>query len=113
MKTLAIILLSFLVTVPVLSQNPLQRQQLSGYVNPDEIVSIAEHVSFSQAIEILSKVSELNTGKRILLTTPILDPIGIEINKMPYRKALLIIVQYHNMVFEEREEVIVVTNRST
>jgi len=113
MKTLAIILLSFLLTVPALSQNPLQEQQLRGYVNPEEIVSIAEHVQFGQAIEILSKVSERNTGKRILLTTPTVEPIGIEINKMPYRKALLIIVQYHNMVFEEREDVIVVKNRAT
>ena len=112
MKTLTIILLSFLLTAPVLSQNQLQKQQLSGYVNPDEIVSLAEHIPFDQAIEILSKVSERNTGKRIVLTTPIVDPIGIEIDKMPFRKALLIIVQYHNMIFEEREEVIVVKHAS-
>jgi len=113
MKTLTIIFLSFLLTVSVLSQNQLQKQQLSGYVNPDEIVSLAEHIPFDQAIEVLSKVSEKNTGKRIVMTSPISDPIGIEIDKMPFRKALLIIVQYHNLVFEEREEVIVVKAKST
>ena len=51
-----------LITAPLLGQNELEKR-LSQFVNPDEIVSLAEHINFDKAIEVLSKVSKNNTGR--------------------------------------------------
>lgn len=59
-------------------------------------------------MEILSQISEKKTGKRIISTAEVVTPIGVEINKLPYMKALVIIIQYNNLVFEEKENVIIV-----
>ncbi len=110
MKRLAIIIL-FLVTAPLCAQIDLQ-QKMSGYVNPQEQVTISETVPFNQAIEILSKVSEKITGKKIVSTVSIDAPIGVMIDKMAYKKALVVIVQYQNLMFEEGESVIVVKKKT-
>ena len=110
MKRLAIILLLVL-SANLTAQVDLQ-QQLSGYVNPQELVTISETVPFSQAIAILSKVSEKITGKKIISTVQLDAPIGVMIDKMAYKKALVIIVQYQNLVFEEGESVIVVKKKT-
>jgi len=110
MKRLALIFL-FIITASVSAQVDLQ-QQLSGYVNPQEQVTISETVPFYAAIEILSKVSEKISGKKIIATIRIDAPIGVMIDKMAYKKALLIIVQYHGLIFEEGESVIVVKKKA-
>jgi general secretion pathway protein D len=110
MKRLAIIFL-FIVTASLNAQIDLE-QQLSGYVNPQEQVTISEATSFNQAIQILSRVSEKISGKKIVSTVMIDSPIGIAINKIAYKKALVIIVQYHNLIFEEGESVIVVKKKT-
>ncbi len=109
MKRLVLIFLFFL-TASAVAQVDLQ-QQLSGYVNPQEQVTISETVPFYAAIEILSKVSEKISGKKIIATIKIDAPIGVMIDKMAYKKALLIIVQYHGLIFEEGESVIVVKKK--
>jgi len=110
MKRLTIIFL-FILTAGLNAQIDLE-QQLSGYVNPQELVTISEAVPFSQAIAILSKVSEKISGKKIVSTVVNDNPIGVLINKIAYKKALVIIVQYHNLMFEEGESVIVVKKKS-
>lgn len=87
------------------------KDKLKGYVNPEEIVSLSETLPFNQAIEILSKVSEKVTGKKIVTTANIASPIGFEIDKMAYKKALFIIVQYANLIIEETESVLVVKKK--
>ncbi len=57
---------------------------------------------------LLSKVSESTTGKRIVSTVVSENPIGIEIESMPYDKALFMIVQYNGYLMEEKEDVIIV-----
>lgn len=109
MKRLALIFL-FILTAGLSAQVDIQ-QQLSGYVNPQEQVTISETVPFSAAIEILSKVSEKISGKKIVSTVKLDTPIGVLIDKMAYKKALLIIVQYHGLIFEEGESVIVVKKK--
>src|SRR5574338_515751 len=66
---------------------------------------------FNQAIELLSKVSEKFTGKNIVSTVDSKDPIGIEINNMPYDKALVVIVQYAGLMYDEKEDVIVIKKK--
>lgn len=110
MKSLKIfIALTFLI-LSVNAQNYLEKE-LSGYTNPDELVTLSETIPFNKAVDVLSKVSEKLTGKKIVSTMQIETPIGIQIDKMPYMKALLIIVQYNNLQFEERAEVIVISSK--
>jgi type IV pilus assembly protein PilQ len=111
MKKTFAILLMLLVAVPVLGQRDLEKR-LSQFVNPNEIVSLAEHIPFDKAISVLSKVSKMNTGKEIVLSTSYSEPIGIEITRMPYMRALNIIVNYHDMVYLEEEDVIIVKPES-
>lgn len=102
-------ILNFLIASFILAQNQQELQrQLKGYINPDEIVTLSETIPFSQAIEILSRMSEKFHGKPITSAVTINEPIGIEINKIPYTKALTIIVQYKNLMLEEKQDVIIV-----
>ncbi len=107
MKTTLALLISFLFTIPIFGQKNLEKR-MKQYVNPEEIVTLAENIPFDKAIEVLSKVSQKTTGKEIILTSDYTDPIGIEITKLPFKRALNIITQYHDMVYEETADNIVV-----
>jgi Flp pilus assembly secretin CpaC len=108
MKNFTIYLvLSLFLVIQVFPQKYWERR-FKTYQNPDELVTMSENLPFSQAMELLSKVSESTTGRRIVSTIQKDDPIGIEIDNMPYDKALVIIVQYAGLQFETKEDVIVV-----
>ena len=108
MKNFTIYLvLSLFLVIQVFPQKYWERR-FKTYQNPDELVTMSENLPFGQAIELLSKVSESTTGRRIVSTIQKDDPIGIEIDNMPYDKALMIIVQYAGLQFETKEDVIVV-----
>ena len=83
-------------------------KRLSGYVNPDELVTLSQSIPFDQAVGVLSKVSEKLTGKKIVSLAGTTAPIGITIEQMSYKRALKIITQYNNLVYEEREDVTVI-----
>lgn len=107
MKTTLALLLSFLIAIPIAGQKEVEKR-MQQYVNPNEIVTLGEHISFDQAIDVLSKVSLKTTGKEIVLTSQMTEPIGIAIEKLPFKRALNIICQYHDMVYEETDENIIV-----
>lgn len=108
MKTItSILILVFVLIGDVLPQQRLEKQ-FKTFRNPDELVTLSQSLPFNEAIALLSKVSEMTTGKRIVSTIDSKDPIGIEIEGMPYDKALLVIVQYNGYIFEETEDVIIV-----
>jgi len=110
MKNLIILFAICLFSMPILAQRELENS-LSDYINPDELVSIAEYTPFDNAVEVLSQISERKTGKKIVSTAGLTAPIGVEINKLPYMKALVIIVQYNNLEFEEKENIILVRKK--
>lgn len=110
MKTINTLLIFIAFSITVMAQAGLERE-LTGYKNPEELVSLSQNIPFNQAIEVLSTVSEKLTGKKIVTTAPISDPIGIEITNMQYWKALILITQYANLMYEERENVIVVKRK--
>ena len=110
MKKITLLLILLLVS-PLFGQSEIEKR-LSQFVNPNEIVSLAEHISFDKAIEVLSKVSKLNTGKSIKQSGNYAEPIGIEITRMPYMRALNIIVNYHDMMYTEDADVILVKPES-
>ncbi len=105
----------FLLIVILVSQTLLPQQwmenQLKSYRNPDELVTMAATLSFNQAIELLSKVSESVTGRRIVSTFKSDDPINIEIQSMPYDKVLLMITQMNGLIYETKEDVIIVKSK--
>lgn len=102
MKKILIILVLLGLAVPISAQIDL-KDKLKGSINPEEIVSLSETLPFNQAVEVLSKVSEKLTGKKIVSLVPLTNPIGVEIDKMPYKKALFIVVQYNNLLVEETD----------
>lgn len=108
MKTYALTIVAILLFVSQVFSQQYWERRFKTYTNPDELVTLAQTLPFNQAIELLSKVSESTTGKRIVSTVDKKEPIGIEIENMAYDKALVIVVQYNGLVFEEREDVIVV-----
>lgn len=110
MKALLVYLMLIVTALPAFSQKQLEKQ-LSGQVSPEELITLSENIPFDQAVEVMSGMSERLTGKKIVSTVKLSTPIGIEIDRMPYMKALLIIVQYNNLVYEERETVIVVKSK--
>jgi len=112
MKKLFIIcmLVGLTVTFETQAQADLQ-QKLKGYVNPEELVTLSETIPFTQAIEVMSKVSEKLTGKKIVCTANLTTPIGVEIEKMSYKKALIIIAQFNNLTVEETENATVVKRK--
>ncbi|MDR3667510.1 MAG: hypothetical protein P4L35_11765 [Ignavibacteriaceae bacterium] len=84
---------------------------LSGEYNPLEIISIDENAGFDQAVKMLSSVSEKITGKSIISTVSISAPIGVEIRRMPYLTALNLIVNTKNLMYEEKENSIVIKTK--
>ncbi len=111
MKTFTITLL--LILGLALQSYPQQylEKEFKGYTNPEELVTMSASLPFNQAIDLLSRVSEKFTGKNIVSTINSEAPIGIEINNMPYDKALVVVVQYNGFAYEEKENVIVVKKR--
>lgn len=107
MKIIIILLLVFLNLEYSSAQENLEKK-LSGEYNPLELVSISQNAVFNQAIKMLSAVSELVTGKNIVSTVDIGNAIGVEIKKMPYKDALNLIVNAMNLMYEEKENSIVI-----
>jgi len=94
----------------ILPQEFLEKQ-FKGYRSPDELITLSANVSFNQAVALLSKVSESVSGKRILSTVELDQPIGIEITNMAYDKALVVLVQYAGLTYEEKEDIIVIKRK--
>lgn len=108
MKTILYSLLIVLMFIGNLFPQKYWERRLKDYNNPDELVTMSQSLPFSEAIALLSKVSESTTGKRIVSTVVSDKPIGLEIENLPYDKALFMIVQYNGYVIEEKEDVIVI-----
>lgn len=108
MKTVIYSLLLIFMFIGNIFPQKYWERRLKDYNNPDELVTLSQSLPFNEAIALISKVSESTTGKRIVSTVVSDNPIGIEIESMPYDKALFMIVQYSGLVMEEKEDVIIV-----
>lgn len=108
MKTLIYsLLITILFIGNVLPQKYWERR-FKDVNNPDELVTLSQSLPFNEAVALLSKVSESTTGKKIVSTYNSDNPIGLEIESMPYDKAMVLIVQYNGLIFEEKEDVIII-----
>lgn len=108
MKTVIYSLLLIFMFIGNIFPQKYWERRLKDYNNPDELVTMSQTLPFNEAIALLSKVSESTTGKRIVSTVTSDQPIGFEVESMPYDKALFMIVQYNGFLIEEKEDVIVV-----
>lgn len=90
------------------AQKTILEKTLSRNYSPEETVTLSESLPFSKAIEILSQISQRNIGKKIVSTAGLSEPIGIRVENTYFMKALSIIVQYNNLMFEEQPNVIIV-----
>ena len=112
MKTIITsIILALFVALPALSQQYLEND-LKEYTNPNELVTMSSDLPFNKAIELLSKVSESTTGKKIVSTVDSDKPIGVEIQNMRYDKALVVITQMAGLVYEDKDNLIVVKHKN-
>jgi type IV pilus assembly protein PilQ len=109
-KFIMLLLFIALGTLTVFSQQYLERQ-FKGYTNPDELVTMSANLPFDQAVNLLSKVSESIKGKRIVSTFQSSDPIQLEIENMQYEKALVVLVQFRGLIYEEKEDVIIIKKK--
>jgi len=109
--TMKSFLFALIFTVQILPQEYLEKQ-FTGYRSPDELITLSANVSFNQAVALLSKVSESVSGKRILSTVDLDQPIGIEINNMAYDKALIVLIQYAGLTYEEKEDVVIIKRKN-
>jgi len=108
MKNLITIIILFLaLTARIFSQEYLEKS-LKSYQNPDELVTLSSSVTFNQAINLLSKVSEKTTGRKIVSTVKLDTAIGVELKNMNYFKALVVLTKMAGLVFEETPDVIVI-----
>ena len=113
MKTLLFtFILTIILTFQIFSQDYLQKT-LQTYQNPEELVTLSSTVPFSQAIDLLSKVSEKITGKPIVSNVEIDTSIGIEIKNMNYYKAMVVLVKMAGLVYEEKPDVIIIKKSSS
>ncbi len=95
------------VSTLVFSQDYLEKT-LSSYQNPNELVTLSSNLSFNQAINLLSKVSQKTTGRKIVSTVRIDTSIGIQIKNMNYMKALVVLAKMNGLVYSQKPDVIVV-----
>jgi type IV pilus assembly protein PilQ len=110
MKAIYTVIIVLILVGNTFSQEQLEKK-LSGEYSPLELVSITAYAGFDQAIKMLSAVSELVTGKSIISTVSIPNPIGVEIIKMPYMEALNLITYSFGLTYEIKETSILVRKR--
>ena len=106
-----IIILSLALTVQIFSQEYLEKS-LKSSQNPDELVTLSASVTFNQAIDLLSKVSEKSTGQKIVSTVRIDSAIGVELKNMNYFKALTVLTKMAGLVYEEKPELIIIKRQA-
>jgi type IV pilus assembly protein PilQ len=102
-----IVILSLAISIQIFSQTYLEKT-LKTYQNPDELVTLSASVTFGQAIDLLSKVSERSTGRKIISTVQIDTVIGVELKNMNYLKALVVLTKMAGLVYEERPDLIII-----
>lgn len=112
MKRRLYFLLMMLLLFPSLTASQtLQEKELRGYTPPDELITLSANIPFNQALELISTISENKSGRKIVSSFERTEPIGVEIKNISYDKALIIIVQYANLIIETKDDLIVVKRK--
>lgn len=110
-KNILICLIAIFMVINISAQKTVTEKILTRNYTQEEVVTLSETISFAEAIDFLSGISEKFTGKKIANTSGINIPIGLVIEKQYYKQALYLIANYHNLTVDERENVIVVMRK--
>lgn len=110
MKYLIHILL--LINIAVSAQNIFEKS-LNDYVDPATLVTLSENIPFDEAVAIINKVSLTQTGKKIVSRLSYTDPIGITVTNQDYLKALYMLVKFHGFIYEETDDLIIISQPSS
>ncbi|MBZ0199853.1 MAG: type II and III secretion system protein [Ignavibacteriaceae bacterium] len=105
------LLLIIVLASSILFPQQWMENQIKSYHNPDEMVTLASTLTYNQAIDLLSKVSERTSGRKIVSAYQSDDPIGIELTNVHYEKALLALVNMKGLIYEIKEDLIVVKSK--
>ena len=98
--------------IPLLTAQSYLEKTLGKKYGPDELITMSPALPFDQAIILLSKISEKTAGIKIVLTTENTSPIGVEIENMYYLKAFDIIVKYAGLIYERKDDMIIVKKQN-
>ncbi len=90
---------SIILVVQIQAQQELPRD----YIPKEEIVSLNSNLNFADALDILSEYSINFASKPIFDPTNQSGEIGIDINSMPWKKALEIILSRRGLWYVEKE----------
>lgn len=111
MRRILICTFVFLAMLVKLPAQDMTEKMLRGYTPPDELVTLSSTLPYNKAIELINAVSEKKTGKKVISIPAIDKPIGIEIINVQYEKALLMIVQYLDLVMEKKDDATVIKSK--
>jgi type IV pilus assembly protein PilQ len=67
-----------------------------------EQITLARNISFVQALRAIEVLSQLYDNRKILNTSSFNQPIGIPVNQLHWKDALMLIVGYHHLILEEQ-----------
>jgi type IV pilus assembly protein PilQ len=102
------LLIILLLTAPALmlsAQNRLPQE----YTSPDEIITLSADMTFEQAFEILSKISNKKEGRIIIDPLRHQGRIDVDIINLPWKRALDVILKAHHLRYAVHEKFYEVT----
>ncbi len=99
-QSAAALLLLLALAIPALSQNRLPQE----YISADEIITLAQDMTYEEAFQILSGISFKKEGKIILDPLKHQGQIGVAITNLPWKKAFEVILTAHHMSYVEHEK---------
>ena len=84
-----------------LSSAHAQRAFPREYISPDEIVSFSSEMAFHSALEILNEKSKRFAGKPIIFDRERKEPINVEVQNLPWKRALGRVAKANGLKYEE------------
>ena len=96
--------LAVLVLLISLSSAHAQRALSGARISSDEIISFSSETPFHLALDILNEMSKQYAGKPIIFDREHKEPINIEIQNFPWKRALEHVVEAHGLKVEEHAD---------
>lgn len=93
---------------PATGQNAPTQRQLRTYIPPDELVSFLPSTPFSRFVETLSPIFLRVTGKEIVDSQSIEEPIGIQITGYHFFDAFELVLAQHGLTYKETDRFFVI-----
>jgi hypothetical protein len=103
---LIIMLITLIGTTAIFGQGRRFRPLRNSYAAPEEIVSLSNTMTFSQALSLFNDLSKKFLGKIIVDPEGRNFPIGEDIEKMHWLDAMELILKLHDLWYEEYEDYI-------